>query len=79
KPDIDLWYAPTYQNYFNILKVMEELGQDITEFLEEQAPDRATGILYLIALCSLLIIFAFVIRLIGSKPPSGSKERTSVH
>jgi uncharacterized protein (DUF1330 family) len=26
KPDIDVWYNPTYENYFNILKVMEELG-----------------------------------------------------
>ena len=39
KPDIDIWYNPTYDNYFNILKVMEELGQDITEFKEEQTPN----------------------------------------
>ena len=39
KPDIDIWYNPTYDNYFNILKVMEELGQDITEFKNEQTPD----------------------------------------
>lgn len=39
KPDIDLWFKPTYENYFNILKVMEDLGQDITEFKEEQAPN----------------------------------------
>ena len=39
KPDIDVWYNPTYENYFNILKVIEELGQDITEFKNEQAPD----------------------------------------
>jgi hypothetical protein len=23
KPDIDLWYNPTYENYFNILKVLK--------------------------------------------------------
>lgn len=39
KPDIDLWYNPTYENYFNILKVIEELGQDITEFKNEKTPN----------------------------------------
>ncbi|MFT3702464.1 MAG: hypothetical protein QM802_08845 [Agriterribacter sp.] len=39
KPDIDIWYNPTYENYFNILKVMNELGQDITEFKNEQSPN----------------------------------------
>ena len=39
KPDIDIWYNPTYDNYFGLLKVMEELGQDITDFKEEQTPD----------------------------------------
>lgn len=39
KPDIDIWYNPTYENYFNILNVMEDLGQDITEFKNEQSPD----------------------------------------
>lgn len=39
KPDIDVWYNPTYGNYFNVLKVIEELGQDITAFKEEQNPN----------------------------------------
>ncbi len=39
KPDIDIWYNPTYDNYFNILKVMEELGQDISEFKDDQTPN----------------------------------------
>ncbi|HEX5154475.1 MAG TPA: hypothetical protein VFW07_23675 [Parafilimonas sp.] len=39
KPDIDVWYNPTYENYFKVLKVIEGLGQDITEFKNEQAPD----------------------------------------
>lgn len=39
KPDIDIWYNPTFGNYFNILKVMEELGQNITEFKNEQSPN----------------------------------------
>ena len=39
KPDIDIWYNPTYENYFNILKIIEELGQDISEFKNEQSPN----------------------------------------
>jgi hypothetical protein len=39
KPDIDIWFNPTYENYFNILKVMEELGQNITEFKNEKSPN----------------------------------------
>ena|SRR5690242_18435989 len=39
KPDIDIWYNPTYKNYFNILKVVKDLGEDITEFMEEQSPN----------------------------------------
>lgn len=39
KPDIDIWYNPTYQNYFNILKVIEALGYDVTEFKAEHKPD----------------------------------------
>lgn len=39
KPDIDIWYNPGYENYYQILKVMKELGQDITEFENEQTPD----------------------------------------
>lgn len=39
KPDIDIWYNPTHENYFNFLKVIEGLGQDVTEFRKEQSPD----------------------------------------
>ncbi len=39
KPDIDIWYNPTYENYFNFLKVIEELGQNITAFKTEENPD----------------------------------------
>lgn len=39
KYDLDIWYNPTYGNYFNLLNALEELGQDVTEFKEEQAPD----------------------------------------
>ncbi len=39
KPDLDFWYNPTYENYFNLLNALEELGQDVTEFKEEQTPN----------------------------------------
>lgn len=29
----------TYDNYFNLLNALEELGQDINEFREEQSPN----------------------------------------
>jgi len=31
KPDIDIWYNPTYGNYFRLLDALEELGQDISK------------------------------------------------
>jgi hypothetical protein len=39
KPDIDIWYNPTYGNYFRLLDALEELGQDISKFKNEQAPN----------------------------------------
>ena len=39
KPDIDFWYNPTYENYFNLLNALEELGQDVTAFKQEQSPN----------------------------------------
>ncbi len=39
KPDIDLWYDPTYDNYFKLLKVVAELGQDVARFRDEKTPD----------------------------------------
>lgn len=39
KPDIDIWYNPTYENYFNILNVIEELGQDVAVFKNEKSPN----------------------------------------
>ena len=39
KPDLDFWYNPTYENYFNLLNALEELGQDVTQFREEQSPN----------------------------------------
>ena len=39
KPDIDIWYNPNYVNYYNILKVIVELGRDTSEFEDEQTPN----------------------------------------
>lgn len=39
KFDLDIWYNPTYGNYFKLLNTLEQLGQDITEFREEQSPN----------------------------------------
>lgn len=39
KPDLDFWYNPTYDNYFKLLSALEDLGQDVTEFREEQTPN----------------------------------------
>jgi len=36
KPDLDFWYNPTYDNYFKLLNALENLGQDVTEFKQEQ-------------------------------------------
>ena len=39
KFDLDIWYNPTYDNYFKLLNTLAELGQDVKEFLEEQSPN----------------------------------------
>lgn len=39
KFDLDIWYNPTYDNYFKLLKALAELGQDVKEFLEEKSPN----------------------------------------
>ena len=39
KYDLDIWYNSTYNNYFNLLNAIEELGQDVTEFRDEQTPN----------------------------------------
>lgn len=39
KPDIDIWYNPTYNNYYNFLSVIEALGKDISEFKNEKSPN----------------------------------------
>jgi hypothetical protein len=39
KHDLDKWYNPTYENYFNLLKALEKLGFDTTIFKEESSPN----------------------------------------
>lgn len=39
KFDLDIWYNPTYDNYFKLLKALAELGQDVKEFFAEKTPD----------------------------------------
>lgn len=39
KFDLDIWYNPTYENYFKLLNGLAELGQDVKEFFEEQSPN----------------------------------------
>jgi predicted nucleotidyltransferase len=39
KPDLDFWYNPAVGNYFKLLDALQDLGQDVTRFKEEQTPD----------------------------------------
>jgi hypothetical protein len=36
KIDLDIWYNPTYSNYFKVLEALEELGQNVRKHKEEQ-------------------------------------------
>src|SRR5690242_2215894 len=53
KPDIDIWYNPTYENYFMILKVIEELGADVSDFRNEQSPNPRKSLTELKAVAHL--------------------------
>ena len=39
KPDLDFWYNPTYNNYFRLLNALQEPGQDVKAFRQEQTPN----------------------------------------
>jgi hypothetical protein len=43
KPDLDVWYNPTYENYFAVLKALKDLGQDVSVFEDEQSPNPRTS------------------------------------
>lgn len=39
KPDVDLWFDPSYANYFKLLDMLASIGCDVAEFKNEQQPD----------------------------------------
>jgi hypothetical protein len=39
KVDLDVWYNPTYSNYFKVLEALAELGQNVTKHKEERTPN----------------------------------------
>lgn len=39
KHDFDFWYNPSYENYFNLLRALEELGINVTSFKNEKSPN----------------------------------------
>ncbi|AHF17340.1 hypothetical protein [Niabella soli] len=39
KPDIDVWFNPTYENYFKLIGVIEELDYDVSEYKNEKSPN----------------------------------------
>ncbi len=38
RPDVDIWYNPTYANYFKLLDALVALGQNVTRHKSEQSP-----------------------------------------
>jgi predicted nucleotidyltransferase len=39
RPDVDIWYSPTYVNYFKLLDALVALGQDVAKYKNEHAPN----------------------------------------
>lgn len=39
RPDIDIWYSPTYTNYFKLLDALMALKRDVTKYKNEQSPN----------------------------------------
>lgn len=39
RPDVDIWYSPTYANYFKLLDALVALGQDVAKYRNEQTPN----------------------------------------
>lgn len=39
RPDVDIWYNPTYTNYFKLLDALATLGQDTAKHRNEKAPN----------------------------------------
>lgn len=38
KPDLDIWYSPSVQNYFRLLNALEELEFNVTRYRAEKSP-----------------------------------------
>lgn len=38
-PDVDIWYNPSYENYYRLLDAIEQLGKDVSAYREEEQPD----------------------------------------
>lgn len=47
KPDIDVWYNPSYANYFNVLKALKDLGYDVSALEQEQSPNPRSAFIKL--------------------------------
>ncbi len=39
KPDFDVWYNSTYENYFRLLNAIEGLGIDVSKYRKEKSPN----------------------------------------
>lgn len=54
EPDLDIWYNPTYNNYFQVIKALEELKIDVTRLRDEQSPNpRSSFLRYSLDDCTL--------------------------
>ena len=54
KPDLDLWYNPSYANYFKLLATLETLGKDVTRYQTETTPNpRASFFRYEFDHCTI--------------------------
>ena len=39
KEDFDIWYNPTYSNYYSLLNALKDFGLNVTEYKKEQTPN----------------------------------------
>ena len=39
RPDVDIWYNPSYSNYFKLLDALADLGQNMSRYKREQSPN----------------------------------------
>lgn len=54
EPDLDIWYNPTYANYYNLLNALEAIQIDVKRLKAEQAPDPKHSFLrYKLGDCTL--------------------------